>query len=311
MNGPGVSGASLRARLALLGLIGVVVPLLVLLAVSAWTQEEVKEFSDGTSATSTAGLSAWVPITVGILVIPAAVASWWWAGREVRLQERLAGTTAVQRQLLEDASHQLRTPLAVLLTNAEVTLADPSATETDLREALLTTRQTAERMRLVVEDLLSDARARQGASSAGADLAAIADRTCATYRNAAAARGVRVRRTGVERLPLPVDGAAIARAVDALVDNAVRHSPAGSEVLVEVARENGSAVLAVTDAGPGIPAADQPHVFERYWTTAEGHSGIGLAIVAQVAAAHGGVQIDSPHGPAGGTQVRLRFRSHA
>ncbi|MBA3741986.1 MAG: sensor histidine kinase [Sporichthya sp.] len=123
----------------------------------------------------------------------------------------------------------------------------------------------------------------------------------------AAARGVRLRRTGADRFPLPIDGAAVFRAVDALVDNAVRYSPAGADVVVDLGAEDGVATVSVTDRGPGIPAADQPRILERYWTTAEGHSGIGLALVAQVAAAHQGLRVESPLTPEGGTRMSLRF----
>ena len=92
----------LRWRLAVLGLIGVVVPLLILVAVSAWTTEVVDIDVDGSVSTERGGLTVWIPVTVGLLVVPLAGAAWWWAGREVRLQERLADSIQLQRTLLED-----------------------------------------------------------------------------------------------------------------------------------------------------------------------------------------------------------------
>ncbi|HEX7131472.1 MAG TPA: ATP-binding protein, partial [Iamia sp.] len=99
-----------------------------------------------------------------------------------------------------------------------------------------------------------------------------------------------------DREPVGVVGDRIAlrQAVANLVANAVRLAPEGTAVRLAAGREGPWAWIAVDDAGPGIPAADHEHVFERFWrgdqqrARAEGRSGLGLAIVSQVAATHGG-----------------------
>lgn len=308
MNG---RASPLRVRLAVLGVVGVVTPLLVLLAVAAWTSEETQVSSDGSSVTETSGVSPWIPITIAVLVVPTALAAWWWAGREVALQARAARAVDDERRLVEDVSHQLRTPIAVLLANADVTLADETASVGDLRAALQTSRETGASMQAVVEHLLVDARARRlDADRPQTDLVAIVARVCQVHAERAAARGVAVRRTGPGRLPVAVDEAALSRALDALVDNAVRHAPDGSEVRVAVSggpAGDGSATIAVTDAGPGIPAEHHADVFRRYWTTDPASSGIGLAIVAEAARDAFDVELTSPTSATGGTEITLRI----
>jgi signal transduction histidine kinase len=301
----------MRIRLAVLGVIGVVTPMLVLLAVAAWTSEETEIGADGTSSTTASGLSPWIPITIGVLVVPAAIVAWWWAGRAVELQARTIEAVEAERRLIEDVSHQLRTPIAVLLANADVSLADPSASVDALRGALLASRRTGESMQVVVEQLLAGARTqRLDADRSRTDLIPIVAKVCQMHAGHAEAREVNIRRTGPGRLTAAVDAAALTRALHAIVDNAVRHAPVGSDVRVAVAAgANGAheAVISITDAGPGIPAEHQANVFRRYWTSDPDHSGIGLAIVAEAARDAFEVELTSPTTPTGGTTITIRI----
>lgn len=303
--------STLRVRLAVLGVVGVITPLLVLLAVAAWTSEETTVSSDGTSVTRTSGVSPWIPITIAVLVVPAALVAWWWAGREVALQARAAQAVDDERRLIEDVSHQLRTPIAVLLTNADVTLADDGATADDLRAAVRASRDTGTSMQSVVEHLLDDARTRRlDADRPQTDLVAIVSDVCRVHAERSTARGIAIRRTGPGRLTAAVDRAALTRALDALLDNALRHAPDGSEVQVAVTSDSerdGCPSIAVSDDGPGIPAEHHRDVFRRYWTTDPSSSGIGLAIVAEAARDAFDVDLVSPTTATGGTTVILRF----
>jgi signal transduction histidine kinase len=338
-----------------LGLVGVLVPLLVLLAVSAVSDEsqtQSTDTADGVVTERTRGLSPWVPITAAALALPAAAAAWWWAGRAVApieritevanaiqatsldrrigltdapdevqaladsfdlMLDRLAASAQVQRRLVEDASHQLRTPLAVLATNADVALAEPSPTVVDLREALVASRATVDRLQGVVDDLLATARADHHAATGVDDLARIARDTTSAHLDLARALGVELTVSAPDRLPAAVDGASVARAVSSLVENALRHSPAGGVVEVTVGEERGLLLVSVSDQGPGIDPADRERIFERYWSgapTGDG-LGIGLAVVKQVADGHEGVEVESPLGPEGGTRFTLHFRRDA
>lgn len=298
----------LRLRFAVLGAISVLTPLLVLLAVAAWTTEEVRTAADGTTVVETEGLSAWIPVTVALLVIPAAAAAWWWAGREVALQGRATRAVQDQRRLIEDASHQLRTPIAVLMANADVTLADANPTMDDVRAALQTSRDTGAAMQRVVEGLLTDARARRvEAGRDTTDVVAIAARACGAHASQSDTKGVAVRRTGPGHLVAAVDPLALERAIDALVDNAIRHSPPGAEVVVAITSDDDAIRISVTDQGPGIVAAHHADVFRRYWTTDADRNGIGLAVVAEASRDAFIVDFTSPLGEHGGTTFELRL----
>lgn len=303
------AGSPLRLRLTVLGVIGVVTPLLVLLAVATWTSEETSVSSDGRSVTETSGVSPWIPITIGMLVVPAAIVAWWWAGREISLQARAARAVADERRLVEDVSHQLRTPIAVLLTNADVSLADPHATTDDLRSALQASRDAGASMQSVVEQLLDGARSRRlAADRPRTDLVEITARVCRLHTARAATKRIDIRRTGPGRLHAAVDAEAFTRALDALVDNAVRHSPEGGEVRVSVSSDSEThATVTVTDDGPGIPAEHHGDVFGRYWTTDPDSSGIGLAVVAEAARDAFDVTLTSPACATGGTSITLRL----
>jgi signal transduction histidine kinase len=343
------------AALGLVGILVPLAVLLLVSLASEERQTVNTDVADGVVTERTRGLSPWVPATAAALALPAACAAWWWAGRAVvpirriatvadeiqatsldrriglldapaevqalaasfdRMLDRLATATQVQRRLIEDASHQLRTPLAVLATNADVALADPDASTEDLREAVVATRDTVVRLRSIVDDLLAAARAdHHAAASVENDLARIARDACATYADLAHAREVNVVVTAPDRCPAGIDGPPVARAVMSLVENAIRHTPADSRVDVEVGvdgtTDEPGCFVAVTDQGPGIDPADRDHIFERYWTsTGSGGEGlgIGLSIVKQVAEAHGGVDVESPVGTTGGTRFTLHFR---
>lgn len=342
---------SLRVRLAALGLVGVLVPLIVLLVVSQ-AFDETQTVNDATQVTErTRGLSPWVPATAALLALPAAAAAWWWAGRAVgpiehitavadeiqatsldrriglidaprelqaladsfdRMLDRLAAASDVQRRLIEDTSHQLRTPLAVLATNADIALGDPDAGVDDLREAMHATKQTVDGLRVTVEDLLADARAEHHTTArTGNDLVALVHDARATYAEAAAARHVEIRIAGPEQLTAAIDGPPVARAIASLVDNAVRHAPDGTVVEVELGSKDNRAFVAVTDHGSGIPPEQHDRIFDRYWSggaTPDDGLGIGLAVVKQVGDAHEGIELASPLGPEGGTRATLWFR---
>jgi signal transduction histidine kinase len=297
----------LRTRLAVVGLVSVLAPLLVLLGVAAWTTEETRTTPGGTTVTKTGDLSPWIPATVAVLVVPSAIAAWWWAGREIVLHERTARAIDHERRLIEDASHQLRTPIAVLVTNADVTLAEPDPTIDGLRSAIEQSRQTATDMQATVESLLHQARGRRDdANRQATDLVAIAETVVQRHAHHAATAGVTIRQTAPERLDVPTDAQALERALDAVIDNAIRHSPAGGVIHVDITSSMPTATISITDDGPGIPAVHHTDVFSRSWTTDPSRNGIGLAIVAEAARNAFDVDLESPTSPSGG--CRLTFR---
>jgi len=218
--------------------------------------------------------------------------------------EALAESRRAQRQLIADASHELRTPLATVQANVELLSRaremDPEERR-QLREDLLS--QLRE-LTALVGDLVELARERPPASDMEVlDLAELVDVCVDRVRS----RGPEPRfHTTLEPCRVRADRARLERAVNNLLDNARKWSPEGGVVEVEV----GDGELVVRDEGPGIPEADRPHVFDRFYRSAESRrlpgSGLGLAIVRQVAEMHGGAAWAAPPGRAG-AELHLRL----
>jgi signal transduction histidine kinase len=292
---------SLRVQLAGSGFLAIYVPLLVLFGVFVVTENETATDTGGGEVVSraTAGPSGWAIATLVALAPVAAALAWWWAGRAIQPLRSAADT---QRLLIEETSHEVRTPLAVLTTNADVLLGHPQPTLDLYRAGLERSRDAALRLQRTIDDLLVDARGRaRTIDRSPADVAAIARGVAEDARLLAAAREVEITVGGASSAVLPVDEQSIRRAISNLVDNAIRHSPAGGVVAVEVTVTDHPVEVTVTDHGPGIPPDQHDRVFDRFWRGADGEAGtgLGLPIVQQIAAAHGGtIALTSP-GPDG------------
>ena len=193
--------------------------------------------------------------------------------------DRLAQALDAQRRFTGEAAHALRTPLAVLTARIDSLPAD--AVQAELRA-------DADRLARLVAQMLTIARL-DGMPldlTAPLDLHAIAAEVVATLAPLAVRRDVELALTGETRLP-PLTGnpAAVATALANLLDNAIAHAPPGTGVEVELAAP---ATLRVLDRGPGVAEAERDSVFSRFHSRRRGGAGLGLAIVAGVAAAHGG-----------------------
>ncbi len=217
---------------------------------------------------------------------------------------RLDDAFESQRRFIHEASHELRNPLAVIRTNVDVVLGDPDAGDEELRQAGEVVARSAERMTTLVDDLLAYARLGQRPTREETfDLGAVVDDLGAEFAAPAETRGLEleVRRPPGE-LRICGDAPAVRRAVANLLANAVRLAPAGTRVTIAAGRRDAWAWVSVTDEGPGIDPHDHDRVFQRFWRSpAAGddrhRSGLGLAIVRQIAEAHGGrVELDSAPG---------------
>ncbi|HEX8121421.1 MAG TPA: HAMP domain-containing sensor histidine kinase [Solirubrobacteraceae bacterium] len=217
----------------------------------------------------------------------------------------LAASVTAQRQLVADASHELRTPVTSLRTNAEVLLENPGASldEDERRRLLEDMREQSEELTLLINDVIELARGDQPlAASDDVRLDEVVGEAVARARRHAP--GVRFT---LDAAPMVVRGDAerLGRAVSNLLDNAAKHSPEGGEVTV-LARGD---VVEVRDQGPGVPDEDKPLIFDRFYrgATSRGRpgSGLGLAIVRQVAEAHGG-EVSVEDAPGGGARFVLR-----
>jgi two-component system OmpR family sensor kinase len=201
---------------------------------------------------------------------------------------------ARQRNFTADASHELRTPLTSIGGYARMLeswgLEDPGAA----REGAVAIRRETERMRRLVEDLLTVARGDEEIAPELAvwDLAEVAKETTRMMRAAANGK-VKIEYIPPERhIPVAMDEGQVRRAVSILLENAVKFTPAGGRVTVTAREENGRAEIEVSDTGIGIPDEQQPLVFDRFYRADEARAtegtGLGLTIACQIAEAHGG-----------------------
>ena len=210
-----------------------------------------------------------------------------------------------RRQLVADASHELRTPLASLRTNIELLAMSPDLDPSDRAQLLASLTGETERLGRLVADLMELARGEELIKPVLTEvrLDELAEAAVALAR----ARYPNVIFTlNAEPTSVVGDPARLRRAVDNLLDNASKWSPAGAEVEVEVA----AGELSVRDHGPGVEPADREHVFDRFWRSPNARRtpgfGLGLAIVAQTAVAHAGdVRLESPSD--GGSRFVLRL----
>lgn len=229
--------------------------------------------------------------------------------------ERLDIAVKRIRQFTSDASHELRTPLALIRATAELALRrerDPEG----YRASLGQIEQEAEHMTALTESLLTLARADAGGLGMTMQATNLNELVLAVVeQNTAIAmeKGVTLRAATVDRPAwVAVDPSGIRRILLILVDNAMKHTPAGGAVTVSAAAEAGCVILAVEDSGEGIPAAALPHIFERFYRAdpARGSGsgfGLGLSIAQAIAQAHGStIAVSST--PGAGARFSLPLR---
>jgi heavy metal sensor kinase len=201
-------------------------------------------------------------------------------------------------QFTADASHELRTPVAIIRTTVEVTRAKPRTPE-QYQEALDRILGESERMTALIEDLMVLARADAGVDGVALepiDLAGVLRDQCAKVQVLAESSGVRLSSNLPARCELPGEAMMLGRLFLILLDNAIRYTPARGEVSVSLDLDsaNGVAIGIVRDTGIGIGPEDLPHVFERFYRAAKdrsresGGTGLGLSIAQWIAQRHGG-----------------------
>lgn len=214
------------------------------------------------------------------------------------LLARLESSFKAQQRFIADASHELRTPLAVLRGETEVALGKTRTVE-EYQQSLALIQDEAESLSRIVEDLFI--LARQPISTRAAlhtERISLNDavKDCARAAQVLALRkGVRLKLAN-DPPPLALNGdeELIKRMILNLLDNAVKYTPAGGEISLALARENGNAEIVVRDTGMGIPETDQPRVFDRFFRVdkararAMGGAGLGLSIAHWIVEAHGG-----------------------
>ena len=206
---------------------------------------------------------------------------------------RLDAAVTTLSQFAGDASHELRTPLAVIRTTAELTLRRERTPEA-YRAALQQVASESERMTQLIEDLLTLARSDAGAVDmprAATDVREVLTEVREEMANLADAVGIRITTAlGDRPAIISANRQALHRLFMVLLDNALKYSHAGGDVILSVTREDGLISVSVEDFGEGIGEADLPHIFKRFYQadpsrSAGGH-GLGLSLAQRIAQAH-------------------------
>lgn len=229
--------------------------------------------------------------------------------------ERLEAAFKRIIQFTADASHELRTPVAVMRTRTELSLRKPRSAD-DYRQTLDQLQSELEKTSDLVERLMLLARADSGAEAlqlSSADLREIVRDVCGQGKMLAEAKGIDFReQISDQPVRIKADVHALQRLFLILIDNAIKYTPEGGRVDVVVAQENGFAIGEVRDTGIGIAPQHLPNVFERFYRADKARSrdsggvGLGLSIGRWIAEAHGGtIEVQSSLGS--GSIFRLRL----
>jgi signal transduction histidine kinase len=226
------------------------------------------------------------------------------------MTEKISTLVERQRSFAGDASHQLRTPLTALrlqLERAAVNIdADPTAARGDIEAAS----EETERLQRLVEGLLMLARADQGTvTTQTIDVADIVTERAAIWAPLADDRGVTVMAGKIASLTARAVPGALEQIIDNFIDNAINASMPGNEITVSALSDDDWASIHVADRGPGMPADQLQHAFDRFWRSASAThdgSGLGLAIVRQLAEASGG-EVGLANRVGGGLDASVRL----
>lgn len=224
--------------------------------------------------------------------------------------DRLQAAFEGQKRFIANASHELRTPLSVMRTTVDVVLDDPASTPADLRGMAVDIRAAVDDAEHLIGALLLLARNERGLTvHEQLDLATVAE----DVLDATALGDLRVH---ADLRPAPISGDPVLaeRLVANLVDNAVRYNADGGELWIGTGSPDGTSRLTVANAGPAISRADADRIFQPFERldrrASHDGAGLGLAIVASIAAIHGGTVAASPR-DGGGLAVTVDFPAAA
>lgn len=239
------------------------------------------------------------------------------------LIDRLSASFERQKRFVADASHELRTPVAILCGETEVALGKEQRTEQEYRETLHILGDESKRLKRIVEDLFTLARADAGQyplSYTDFYLDELATECAKNMRTLAAAKQITVACEPDGEALIRADEGLVRRMLLNLLDNAIKYTPNGGSVLLRVKDHDGVYDLSVTDSGAGIPVDLQSRIFERFFRVDKararneqdgGGAGLGLSIGSWIASAHDGKLELTSSTPEGSTFTAVLPKSPA
>ena len=216
------------------------------------------------------------------------------------LLDRLDQSFERQRRFVADASHELRTPVAILFGEADVTLAQANRTPEEYRESLSILRGEARRLKHIVEDLFTLARADAGQHPLMLTdfyLDELVTECSRNVRTLAGAKQIALHCNAPKEILIHADEGLLRRMIMNLLDNAIKYTPSGGSVTICGNEQDSEYSVSIRDTGPGIPSELQPRIFERFFRADKvrsrsesdgGGAGLGLSISQWIAEAHGG-----------------------
>jgi heavy metal sensor kinase len=226
---------------------------------------------------------------------------------------RLEDAIQTSKRFVADASHELRTPLTVLRGELE-SLAQDAQLKVHTRESVGSLLEEVDRLTEIVESLLALSKLDAGEASAERvrfDLGELVTSTAEQMSLLAEDKGIRVECDVAPQVIVEGDRSRMRQVVVNLLDNAIKYTPNGGNVLLRIARDGGNAIFEVADNGIGIPTEALPHMFKRFFrvddsrSRDQGGAGLGLSIVKSICAAQG-AEVDVTSRPGGGSCFRVR-----
>ncbi len=231
---------------------------------------------------------------------------------------RLESAFESQKQFIQDASHELRTPIAIAQTNIEVAEMEGKATARDYKRLMEVLKMSLERMNRLSDNLLLLSEGDQSQMKwSVVDMAALLDEVAAEANAKAIAASVNLELEPIlEEMLVMGDALRLKQALINLVDNAIKYNQTGGTVKISARAEGSQLVLQVQDSGIGISAADQQRIFDRFYrvdksrSRSQGGSGLGLAIVKKIVEDHSGtISVEST--PGQGSTFRMSLPRHS